>query len=297
MSRIDKCPNCGKGTIIIDHESGEYVCNRCGYVVPGRVAYAGPEWRAFTKEERMNRRRTGPPASLTRVGRGLPTVIGKTPRDVHGRRLGAAARQRFQRMRMWDTRSKLRTPRQRNLIRAMSLLTRISDKLRLSGAVEEEAAYIYRKALDKKLIKGRTISGMVAASVYAACRNHRVPRTLGDIKKASNVQAKMITRFYRALLRSLDITVPVMDPARRVSAIANQVGLKEKTQRIALGILDKAKQRGIVVGKNPMSLAAAALYVASLTEGDRITQDELASAAGISAVTLRSRYADLRKLV
>jgi transcription initiation factor TFIIB len=288
---------CGKGKIIIDQETEESVCNRCGYVVPGKIIDGGPEWRAFTKEERTGRKRTGPPTSLTKVGRGLATIIGKGSTDATGRRLDADTKRRFKRMQTWDTRTKLSTPQQRNLIRAMSLLSRLADKLQLSEIIKEDAAYIYRKALENKLIKGRSINGMLSASVYAACRNSRVPRTLKDIMKASNVSKSEIARSYRILLSNLEMKMPVMDPSRRISRIANKVQLKEKTQRIALEIIDKAKLKGIVSGKNPMGLAAAALYAASVLEGEKITQDELAGAAGITSVTLRKRYADLKHIV
>jgi len=297
MSRNNRCPMCGKGKIIIDQETEEFVCNRCGYVVPGKVIDRGPEWRAFTKEERTSRKRTGPPTSLTKVGRGLSTIIGKGSTDASGKKLDADTKRRFQRMQTWDTRTKLHTPQQRNLIRAMNFLSRLADKLQLSETIKEDAAYIYRKALESKLIKGRSINGMVSASVYAACRNNRVPRTLKDIMKASNVSKSEIARSYRILLSNLGMKMPVMDPSRRISRIANKVHLKEKTQRIALEIIDKAKLKGIVSGKNPMGLAAAALYAASVLEGEKITQDELANAAGITSVTLRKRYADLKRIV
>lgn len=288
---------CGKGKIVVDPETEEHVCSRCGYVIPGKAIDRGPEWRAFTKEERRNRKRTGPPTSLTQVGRGLSTLISKKSTDATGRSLSAEARRKFQRMQTWDTRSKLRTSQQRNLIRAMNFLSRLVDKLQLSDMVKEEAAYIYRKALEVKLIKGRSINGMVSASVYAACRNNGVPRTLRDITKASNVNKSEIAKSYRVLLQNLEMKMPVMDPSRRISRIANKVGLRERTARTALEIVDKAKKKGIAYGKNPMGLAAAALYAASVLEDEKITQDELADAAGVTSVTLRKRYADLKRLV
>jgi transcription initiation factor TFIIB len=200
-------------------------------------------------------------------------------------------------MKTWDTRSKLHTPKQRNLILAMNFLSRLSDKLKLSDVVIENAAYIYRKALDSKLIKGRSISGMVSASVYAACRNGRVPRTLQDIMKAGNVNKGEIARYYRVLLNNLDLKMPVMDPSRRVSRIANRMGISEKAQRTAFEILDLAKEKGLSYGKNPTGLAAAALYTAAVRFGEKVTQDEVAIAAGITSVTLRKRYADLKQII
>jgi transcription initiation factor TFIIB len=55
-------------------------------------------------------------------------------------------------------------------------------------------------------------------------------------------------------------------------------------------------QRGISAGKNPMSLAATVLYISSIKAGVDITQFEIASAAGITEVTIRNRIHELKKI-
>jgi len=125
--------------------------------------------------------------------------------------------------------------------------------------VVERAAYIYRKALERGLVRGRSISALIAASVYAACRATETPRTLKDVTAASSVKKKDIARCYRLLLRELDIKMPIMDPIKNVSRIASKAGLSEKTKRKAVEILKKAIESRSSAGKDPMGLAAASL--------------------------------------
>ncbi|MDA4133444.1 MAG: transcription initiation factor IIB, partial [Thaumarchaeota archaeon] len=254
----------------------------------------GPEWRAFSREEKDDRSRGGIPTSIAMHDMGLATVIGGINKDASGKSLSASMKATVERLRTWDSRSQVHEPVDRNLRQAFSELDRLSDKLAVSDAVVEKAAYIYRKALDRGLVRGRSISAIIAASLYAACRDRETPRTLKDLAVVSNVKKKDIARCYRLLLKEMDIKMPVVDPTKCVSRIASRAGLSEKTKRRALEILKKAEEARISAGKDPMGLAAAALYVSCTLEGEDKTQRDVAEAAGVTEVTIRNRYKGLR---
>ena len=291
---VDKCTRCGKGPIVIDSSGGEMNCSNCGYVTVDKIEEEGPEWRAFSKEEKDDRARTGVPSSLAMHDMGLATVIGAEDRDAAGRSLPASMKAAIERLRTWDGRSQVHEPVDRNLRHAFSELDRLADKLNLSDAVIEKAAYIYRKALEKGLVRGRSISALIAASLYAACRDTETPRTLKDVAAACNIKKKDIARCYRLLLREMNLRMPVVDPTKCVSRIASKAGLSEKTKRSALAILHKAEATRTSAGKDPMGLAAAALYVACVMEGESKTQKDVAEAAGVTEVTIRNRYKGLK---
>lgn len=300
MSRLaldfgNKCPRC-KGILITDEERGELLCSNCGTVAKDRIEEVGQEWRAFTLEEHKDRSRIGIPTSLAIHDMNLATIIGRIDRDASGEPISASMKSTMERLRLWDGRSKANESVDRNLRQAFSELHRLKDKLAVGDSVTEKTAYIYRKAIEKGLAKGRSISSLVVATLYAACRDTETTRTLREIANASNVKKKDAARCYRALIRKLDLNIPVADPSRCISRIANKVGLNEKIQRTALEIIDKARQKGIVFGKNPMGLAAAALYVASVIEDEAITQEKLADAAGITTVTVRKRCSELKRI-
>jgi len=295
VSSSDKCQRCNKGVMLTYSNTGEMFCSKCGFVATDRVEQEGPEWRSFSKEEGDNRIRTGTPTSLAMHDMGLATIINPQNKDATGKPLSASMKSTIERLRTWDNRSQVHEPVDRNFRQAFSELNRLKDKLALSDAVIEKTAYIYRKALDKGLVRGRSIPGLIAASLYAACRNTETPRTLTDVANGINIKRKDIARCYRLLLRELDLKMPVVNPIKCISRISSIAELSEKTKRKAVEILDQATKIELSAGKDPMGLAAAALYLSCVINGENKTQKDIAVAAGVTEVTIRNRYKGLKE--
>ncbi len=290
-----RCPRCGKNTIITDMEIGELICGRCGYVISERLEDSGPEWRSFT-DDKTNKARTGAGTSLTIHDYGLATVINPINRDSVGKPLSASMKSSIERLRTWNSRIQAHSSADRNLRQALNEMDKLKDKLALADAVIEKAAYIYRKAMEKKLVKGRSIHGLVAACLYAACRNTETPRTLNDISAAINIKRKDLALCYRILIKELGLKMPVVDSVQCIARIASDIGLSEKTKRYAVKILKKAKQNRISAGKDPMGLAASALYISTCRMGVNRSQKIIAQAAGVTEVTVRNRCKGLKLL-
>ncbi len=290
-----RCPRCGKKAILADTESAELICGRCGYVISEGLEDSGPEWRSFP-DDKTNRTRTGAGISLTIHDQGLATIISPINRDAIGKPLPYSMKKTFERLRVWDSRSQANEPIDRNLRQALSELRTMKDKLVLPDPVVEKAAYIYRKALNKKLVRGRSITAVMAASLYAACRDTETPRTLNDITAAINIKRKDLSCCYRMLVKEFGLKMPVVDSVQCVARIASNVGLSEKTKRYAVKILKKAEQNGISAGKDPMGMAASALYISSLRMGENYRQRIIAQAAGVTEVTVRNRCRGLKLL-
>jgi len=289
------CLRCGKKELITDTETGEIFCGGCGFVSSERLESTGPERRSFP-DDRINRERTGIGTSLAIHDQGLSTVISPTNRDATGQPLSNSMKKTLKRLRIWDSRSQ-NDPIDRNFRQAFNELYRLKDKLSLSDSVIEKAAYIYRKALEKKLIRGRSISGMIGSALYAACREVETPRTLKEIAMTMNIKKGDLAACYRLLIKELDLKIPVVDSVQNVARIASKIGLPEKTRRYAIEILRKAEESKISAGKNPMALAATALYISCVKMGVRRTQRDLAEAANITEVTIRNRHKGLLELV
>ena len=291
---VEKCPECSSVNLVHNHDTGEMVCGDCGLVLREQAMNKGPEWRAFTQQEKATRSRVGMPTSYSVYDKGLSTTIGRVDRDAFGRNLPLSTRLQMWRLRKWQTRSRMHSSIDRNLAQSMTELDRLSDKTYIPRPVKEKAAVIYRKALNKNLVRGRSIVAIAAAALYAACRKSGTPRTLREISEASLVKKKDIARCYRLLLRELDIQMPVADPLTYISKIAEKTGISGKTQGLAIQILREAKKKRTAAGKDPMGLAAAALYIACLQNDEKKTQKAIAEAAGVTEVTVRNRYKSLK---
>jgi transcription initiation factor TFIIB len=286
MERLDpildsrqQCPRCGKrSNFVTDRVGGQVLCSACGLVVEDKT------------EEVSSPLRDSPDAfSITKPGMGLSTIIGHADVDGSGRAIAGSLRPSMERLRTWDMRSQLHSHADRTRKRALGELEKLAEKVVVPEAVVERAAYIYRKSIPLISTRGRSITTLAAASLYAACRSTQTPRTLKDIGDAANLDRLDVARSYRLLITEADMPQPVADPAKCISRVAYGAGLSPKVERRGLEILRRAEQEGALAGNTPMGLAAASLYIASVLEGERSTKTHLAMVAGVTNVTLRNR--------
>ena len=280
--------SCNERTIVTDLETGEIFCSNCGHVLSECVDYYGSMWNSFSVDK-TNLGRTGSGISLAKHDQGLYTIISTTNKDVSGKSLSIKMKKNIKQLRMLDMQSQTRASIDRNFIRAFGKLNCLKDKLALSNTIMENAAYIYRKAVERQLVRGRTISAMIAAALYAACRGTETPRTLKDIAEASNTKRKEIAICYRLLFQELDLKMPVVNPIQCIARISSRLEITEKTKRYAIKVLKKVQEQEGTAGKDPMGLAAAALYLSCAKNGEYKTQREVASTANVTEVTVRNR--------
>jgi transcription initiation factor TFIIB len=288
-----QCPKCGCTHLSKDYSRAELVCEKCGLVIDAEIIDHGPEWRAFDSEQREKKSRIGAPMNYTIHDKGLSTTISWQNRDAFGKSIPTRNRAQLYRLRKWQTRTRISDGTERNLALALSSLDRMSSALNLPRNVRETAAMIYRKAVRKKLIRGRSIEGVSASVLYAACRQCNVPRTLEEISRVANMKKKEIGRNYRNISSKLRLKLLPTSPQDYISRFCSQLKLSNDVQVKTRDILKKAASNELTSGRGPTGLAAASLYIASVLCGERRTQREVAEIAGVTEVTIRNRYKEL----
>jgi transcription initiation factor TFIIB len=295
----DACPECD-GTLVPDAEHGETVCESCGLVVEENEIDPGPEWRTFDDSDRDNKSRVGAPTTNLRHDKGLSTNIGWQDRDAYGNTLSSRQREKMRRLRTWNERFRTRDAKERNLKQALSEINRMSSALGLPENVRETASVIYRRALEENLLPGRSIEGVATASLYAAARNAGTPRSLDEFTRVSRVERAELTRAYRYVVRELGLEVEPADPKSYVPRFVSELGVSKATagaiERHARDMLTSAREQGLLSGKSPVSLAAAAIYAAAILAEEPVTQQEIGEIADVSEVTIRNRYRELLDL-
>lgn len=295
MSQLkEKCLRCGKDSLMTDLESHEVFCSKCGMVINEKVWDSQSE---LTFTNSSNRSHAGNKTSLTSHDRGLSTVINSADKDSTGNSLSISMKSSLRQLRKLDYQSKTKTSTDRNLQYALTELLKMKDKLSLSEAIMEKASYIYRKALEKKLVRGRSIVALAAASLYAACRESETPRTIREISRSIGIKRKDLSVCYRMIFRELELKMPVADSISCVAKIASGADLSEKVKRNAIKILKDAKKENALAGKHPMAVAASALYLASIKTRDPATQKSIADASGVTEVTIRNRCKSLKRTI
>jgi transcription initiation factor TFIIB len=296
-SSLILCSLCNMDTnILTDLESGEVICTNCGSVMNDKLQETKAEWNTFDSEDGNSKVRTGAPTSLAKHDRGLSTVIGKINRDAAGQQIDTAMKNRIDRWRKWDFRSQ-NSHAERNLHTAFIHLDMMKSALGLPDSVIEKIAYLYRKIQERGLVRGRTIKGVVAVASYIACREMEIPRTLKEISYISNVQEKAISKIYRKVMVELDLKMPQVDLMRIIVKIANKCGISEKAKRYAMKMMAEIIKKEISVGKHPMGLAGAVLYMSCKNYDEGITQGQIAEVAGVTEVTIRHNLDSIMKMI
>jgi transcription initiation factor TFIIB len=283
------CSLCKSESAITDPESAEIVCTKCGMVISDKIETRHSLEPKNTKIRAM-------PTSLARHD-GLYTLIGRTDKDAGGHKIKPYVHSTMGRLRTWNLRIQTDISTDRNLLPAYNELSILKPKLGLSDAIIQKTARVYRKAQEQGLIRGRSMSAVLTASIYISCRELGIPKTLKEIAQANNISGKMVPKAYRMLLSKLDLKIPNCDPTKCIVRIANKVGLKENTKRIAIDIMDNLVKKEISAGKDPMAFAATVLYISCLKTGEKKTQKDISEAAGVTGVTIRNRLKELTNTI
>lgn len=171
----------------------------------------------------------------------------------------------------------------------------LKKSLGLSEMIIDKAKHVIRDADEKGLVRGRAHRTVVAAAVYIACRETEAPRALHDIAAIANVKKKILARYCRMLINKIYVKLPAIDPSKYMSRLADIINAKEGTKQLAAVMMNKVVNEGISAGKSPMTLAASILYICCKQTGCYTSQRSIAKAAGITEMTLRNRFKELKR--
>ena len=295
------CEACGKKDgFMQDTENGELVCKHCGLVVSEDLNFEDKPHGKFNEQTgQLEVAQHGAYRTGMIHDYGMSTMVGQF---LDLAKLTTEQRIQFYRLRRWQTKTRAVGSRDRNLIIALSFLIAMCDELTIPKSVQEYAAKTYRKALDARLVRGRTICRITAASLYFACRVHGVTRTFKYIAATNVLKSEGYTvrecelgiaRDYRMMHQRLNLKTPIQTALPFVAKICSQLGLSSIVREFAAELLHEYSDKKLSAGKSQQGLAAAAaaaIYIACQRLGVKVTQMELASVAQVTEVTIRNRY-------
>ena len=278
------CPECEGRLRSTDTET---VCDDCGLVVDETAIDRGPEWRSFADDD-TNPERCGAPLTRSRHDRGLSTEIG------YSTRLKGRKRRRVARMRRQHRRAQVGSKRDRNQVYGFTEIRRLTGRLELPESLQERACVLFESAQEDDLLRGRSIEGFAAAAVYAVCRTASVSRTVEEVADEATASRAELQAAYDAMNRALGIPTGPIDPAEYLARYASKLDVPDGVERRARELAERARETGLSVGRNPSGVAAACIYTAAREVAYELTQAEVSDVAGVSAVTIRNSYRELR---
>jgi len=293
LNPINKIKHCDHLRTLNDENTGEKFCIDCGQVLIEHMV----DFVSELHSSDYLGSRTGPKTTLKVHDRNLSTEIGKIDKDSSGKPIPFLMKNSIKRMRLWDSRSKTKSSSEKNLRLALFDIQNLQEKMGLSDAIIERASYFYRKASERNLIQGRRSRDILAACVYAACRDLQVNRTMAEISKTLHEKRSSIARSYRILFQNLHLDVPLVDSTTSIIKISNNLQIPEKTKRKALQIYDELKGKRVTGGKKPDSVAAVVVYMACIANSEEVSQEKISRVSGITKITIRNRYKEFQKFV
>ena len=288
------CPECKSSHLVADDVRGELVCDDCGLVLEDSAMDASPEWSAFASEETRGRAHSGAPRDPIAGASGLTTVIPSPHRDGHGNPIPFGDRGALYRIQKLQRHASHGLPGERSLPEATRLLDRYVSVLDLPRSARDEAGFLCRKALQRGLARGRSLELLVAGAVYAACRIDGVPRTLDELAKATGLRRHRGGAAYRCLHRELSLAVHAAQATDYVQRFCSELGLDNRVEQEAMRLLRAFEPPTSSSSASPCGSAGAAIYLAALACRQPRSEKAIAKVAGVSEVTLRNRYQDLK---
>ncbi|MFC6720258.1 transcription initiation factor IIB family protein [Natrialbaceae archaeon GCM10025896] len=240
----------------------------CGAVQTAvEVEFTEPSWRP------RNQRRTAPSGTTSRIAVG--TTIG-TGGDADAGR--------------WARLNKRLRHDREALRHGLKELRAVAAAIECSDDLTEQAAHLYRQSADEGLLVGQSIEAMAAACMHATARNSGRPFPIKEVAAASPVGADEIRASFSKLVREFDVELAPPLPTDYLPRFASEAGLPHAVRRHAHEIGQRVIESEDHVGQSPTGMAAALLYGAAHCNEESITQEELASIAFVSPVTLSRQW-------
>lgn len=290
---MDCCPECGCRRIETDYDKGERVCSQCGCVLEDNFFDLRPE----PTYEGKDRTHVGAPMSSMLHDGGLSTTISRSWRDGNGNRLDRKAFQKYNRLSKIHQRSRMSNAFEKGLAMAFGEIKKMCTLLSVPEKVQENTCLLYKKAMRKGLIRGRSVRLIAAACIYLSCRICKVPRTLKEVSGPLKINKTELNRAYNFVSRSLKLKACFVKPQDLVPRFCTMLGLSPSTQAKVMEIISLYEKSGMDSGKNPAGIAAGAIYVSTMICNERRTQRAVASMTIVTEVTIRNRTEEMMSLL
>lgn len=250
---ISRCPECGMEQVT--KMNNEIICQSCGLVLDDSMFEESP----YLEEGKEKHAK-------------IPSLISAGGMKVDGNIVKNT----------W-----LYSTKEKNLRKAEDRIDSISDSLSIPKYVTKEAFRIFKLANEEELNVGRDNLSLIYASLYASCLINGLPKTPLELTMNSEISKTKMMRSYSVLKNKLKLNTGVVNPVDFIPRFGSKLGLKAGTITFAIKMVEKLKDKPLISGKNPQTVVASALYLASKINEDYKTQREVANVTGVLEVTIR----------
>ncbi|KAK9453116.1 cyclin-like protein [Dipodascopsis uninucleata] len=292
------CPDCKEvpPNLVENFSDGDMVCGSCGLVLGDRIIDTRSEWRTFANDDQGN-------SDPSRVGEAVNPLLNGSQLDTmisYGAPGNNAARElnRAQSKAVHDKKDTA-------LQSAYAKISQMCERYSLPKMVQDAAKEIYKIVEDNRKLKGKSQESIEAAAIFIACRQSGVARSFKEICLLTKVPKKEIGRISKVMESILLANGSSLSSAHAneqgyqavatnaedlMNRFCSHLGLSTRVTSGAQYIARRATSEGILAGRSPISIAAAAIYMAAGLFGEPRSASKIAERASVSDGTIKTSY-------
>ncbi|KAL7101798.1 hypothetical protein ACP275_08G077400 [Erythranthe tilingii] len=180
-------------------------------------------------------------------------------------------------------------------LRAYLQIIDVASILGLDCDISDHAFQLFRDCSSATCLRNRSVEALATAALVQAIREAQEPRTLQEISIAANLPQKEIGKYIKILGEALQLSQPINSNSISVHMprFCTLLQLNKSAQELATHIGEVVINKCFCTRRNPISISAAAIYLACQLEDKRKTQAEICKVTGLTEVTLRKVYKEL----
>jgi len=276
------CPDHPDAQMIEDYRAGDMICSMCGKVVVERCIDVSSEWRSFA-DSGEDKSRVGEAENHLLTGSGLGTIAERTSHLSHN--------DQFDYSRQTMVRSQNSSDRTLNI--GYKEISAMADRIYLQQSIVTRAQTCYKQLIESGKYRSKNRAAVAASCIHIACRQEGVPRSFKEIVAISNVEKTELGRTFKKVLKALESSVEIIKSGDFMARFCGNLELPHSVRKCSEHVANKAVELNIVAGRSPVSVAAAAIYLASQASPapeNKKTKEEIAAISGVSDATIKQTY-------
>ena len=285
----DLCSDCKTPTLV--YADGQYVCQKCG-LMQCKKLFEEAEYRNYGDGGGASKERVGMPTNSMLPESSLGTLISQRSHDNNSVK------------RMVQYNSWHQMPyKERSLYKICCKITNKTKRYGLPAIIIERAKEFYNIIRDVNISRGDNRDGLIAACVYFACKDEKVPRSSKEIADMFDIQLQDMTKGIKnfrenwrmAQKNGEHITDDSSNPIDYIERYCSNLPVSTDVKHIAEFIAVKALFSNIVDDNTAPSIAAGSIFLASQIASQNVTKKQVADACKTSEVTISKCYKKLNE--
>jgi transcription initiation factor TFIIB len=287
---VHVCSHCHSANIIV--ENSTYICSNCN-AMQGRYIDQSAEWRTFSGTENAKQKdpsRCGMPINDLLPEGSMSTFVGMSSNSKNYRDLS-----RISKYQMWNA----MPYKERSLYHAIDQLTVKAVNNGISQSIIDDAKVLYKKLTDSCISRGENRCGLLASSIYVACKNNKVPRSAKEIAAMFGIDSNIITRNCKKFQELMHMRLCSSSPSDFVMRFCSHLKIPSDIQSACLNMVSTIHEHDMMRGSSPPSIVAGCItfLLHHMETNANISKKEVAKVCGVSEVTISKCIKKLETIV